>query len=295
MTAPLKSFLLSLVLVIAFSAKTIEAEAACGEPGRANFNVNGFLQGYEGELFSATHCYTEGSYCDSLTLPEAARGSRDTVLAFYGTNITNWCTSLNTDFSYVFYNLIYFNEPISWTVSRATDMSYMFYNATSFNQDITGWDVSETMNFFGVFAFASAFNQPLNDWDVSKGEDFYGMFYGAASFNQDLSKWDTSKSMSFGSMFANATQFNQDISPWNVSQGCMFNLMFMDAASFAQDLNPWAVHLYNKTCDDIEPDYYLMFTRTACTITSDPLVSGSFCQPASPNATFPIGKMGMTM
>ena len=106
-TSPAKALFLSALLVVACSFTTSQAQlqAACGEPGRARFNTNGFPQGYEGELFSAVHCYVEDTYCDSENLPVKARGSKERVQAFYGETLATWCTNLNVDFSYAFYNL----------------------------------------------------------------------------------------------------------------------------------------------------------------------------------------------
>lgn len=95
----------SVLLLFALAVDKAEAQV-CGDPGRARFNEGGDRpQGYEGELFSATHCYVEGTYCKSPTLPLEARGSKETIMAYYGNSISSWCTTPVTDFSYAFFQL----------------------------------------------------------------------------------------------------------------------------------------------------------------------------------------------
>jgi hypothetical protein len=88
------------------------AHAACGDPGQAEFNKNGFPQGPDGELYCAVRCILHGDYCGTNqygadVYPAAARGSDSTNLkAYYGPDISNWCVGLVTDFSFVFQNQV---------------------------------------------------------------------------------------------------------------------------------------------------------------------------------------------
>ncbi len=96
-----------------------------------------------------------------------------------------------------------------WDVSWITDMSYLFYQVVSFNEPLDCWNVSSTINMQGMFAYSTSFNQPLARWDVSSVTDMQAMFALATSFNQPLNSWNTSKVTKMNGMFAFATSFNQ--------------------------------------------------------------------------------------
>mgnify|MGYP003649835180 CR=1 FL=1 len=168
----------------------------------------------------------------------------------FNRDLSGWDVSNGTDFSYMFFECLAYNnagvslsswdvsratnfagmftvtdafEGIgldSWSVSNATNLQQMFASATSFNQPIGNWDVSNVTNMQAVFETAPAFNQPLNDWDVSKVTTMQEMFscqVDGGIFNQPLSSWNTSNVKNMAFMFNGAESFNQDISNFDFS------------------------------------------------------------------------------
>jgi hypothetical protein len=96
------------ILALLLTAQT--AEAACGDSHMANFHATpDLLQGKGGELATAVQCYVNADSCDSLVLPELARGADPTdqsqLLLYYGSSIENWCVGLVEDFGSTFRNL----------------------------------------------------------------------------------------------------------------------------------------------------------------------------------------------
>ena len=76
-------------------------------------------------------------------------------------------TSLITNMSSLFRDMINFNQPIgNWDTRNVTDMSYMF--------SVAKW-----------WEERSSFNQPLN-WDTTNVRSMSCMFYQATSFNQNV-------------------------------------------------------------------------------------------------------------
>ena len=76
------------------------ASAACGDPGQAYFaEVEGTW-----ELSDAVSCVLRQTKCHKLA-PEAARGENASdaskAVAYYGANMSHWCTGMITDFSTV--------------------------------------------------------------------------------------------------------------------------------------------------------------------------------------------------
>ena len=149
-----------------------------------------------------------------------------TAEAIYG-HISNWDVSKVTQMNQLFYNKIYFNQPIgNWDVSNVTTMSHMFTGATSFNQDLSTWDVSKVTNMGAMFSQAKTFNQDLSTWDVSSVTDMHYMFFNATSFNQPIGNWVVNNANKNDLMFAGATSFNQDLSSWNLLEGT--GILFKD-------------------------------------------------------------------
>jgi surface protein len=100
-------------------------------------------------------------------------------------------TSLITNMSSLFRDMINFNQPIgNWDTRNVTDMSYMF--------SVAKW-----------WEERSSFNQPLN-WNTENVNTMCSMFYKATSFNQPLN-WDTTNVRSMSCMFYQATSFNQNV------------------------------------------------------------------------------------
>ena len=84
-------FMTALVLLLVH-----DAHAACGDTGSAYFNTHNKPQGLNGELYYAARCFVLEKDCNRSSLPVAARGvdeyDSDNVRAFYGANISRWCT-----------------------------------------------------------------------------------------------------------------------------------------------------------------------------------------------------------
>ena len=143
--------------------------------------------------------------------------------------ISKWDVSNITDMSYLFSDIILFNDDISeWDVSNVTNMRYMFCGAKLFNQTLN-WDTSKVTNMKNMFNDAKSFNQPLI-WDTSNVTNMQYMFSDATSFNQPLN-WDTSNVTNMENMFAFATSFNQPLNDWIVSNETNIRNMFLEANS----------------------------------------------------------------
>lgn len=85
-----------------------KSKATCGKEGAAWFHNDAALpQGASGELRMALLCAVDQEFCSSESLPVVAQGNTDydssKVFAYYGSNISEWCTGKVTDFSGVFY------------------------------------------------------------------------------------------------------------------------------------------------------------------------------------------------
>jgi hypothetical protein len=69
----------------------------------------------------------------------------------YGKSIGDWCVDYVQDFSYLFFYLQYFDEPLTnWNMSSALNMSHMFDNAESFNQPLN-FDTSKVVDMSHMF------------------------------------------------------------------------------------------------------------------------------------------------
>jgi surface protein len=159
----------------------------------------------------------------------------------WGSPISNWCTSLVTDMSGLFYQKSMFNEDVSgWDVSKVTNMAGMFAE-TTFNQDISGWNVASVTVMHGMFYGASAFNQDISGWNVGLVTSMESMFKSASAFNQDISGWNVGSVTSMALMFESASAFNHDISGWNVGSVIDMQSMFAWASAFNQDISGWDV------------------------------------------------------
>ena len=189
----------------------------------------------------------------------------------WGSPINNWCTSLVTDMSQLFYEKSTFNEDISgWDVSKVTNMQTMFYQASAFNQAISGWDVSKVTNMAGMFA-ETTFNQDISGWNVASVTVMHGMFYGASAFNQDISGWNVGSVTNMEYMFGGASAFNQDISGWDVTSVTNMDMMFDSASEFNQNMCPW------KDTIPFIPNYNI-FASSGCTYTATPVTADDpFC------------------
>jgi surface protein len=97
-----------------------------------------------------------------------------------------------------------------------TDTSSLFNNLVGFNQTIESWDLSNVTNMSNMF-YGSSFNNIINLWNVSNVKNMNGMFQNNSQFDKDIGSWNTSTVTSMESMFQNASLFNQYIGGWNVS------------------------------------------------------------------------------
>lgn len=95
----------------------------------------------------------------------------------YGCPIGNWCTSLVTDMSELFYADPDYPDS---TLVQAKE---------NFNDQLESWDVSNVVNMFGMFDGAEKFNQPIQGWNVSQVANMKYMFDGASAFSQHLCDW----------------------------------------------------------------------------------------------------------
>ena len=166
--------------------------------------------------------------------------------------IGNWDTSQSTSFKAIFLRANAFNQSLAnWNTAKATDMEKMFYDALAFNKPIGNWDTSEVTTMKSMFYGFSEFNQPLNSWDVSKVTDMETMLF-RTNFDQDLSSWNTGSVTNARLMFS-TTPFNQDISSWDMSKNTRFDGMFRGLpgdgmfngrprrSQFNQDISTWNV------------------------------------------------------
>ena len=150
-------------------------------------------------------------YCKDVTVTIDAKSERNKIDCIYSSVINKWNVSKVTDFSYVFADMVYFNEPINeWDLSNSRSMSSMFQNAKSFNQPLDSWDTSKVVDMSCMFDGAKSFNQPLNSWDTSKASDMEFMFRYAKSFNQPLDSWDTSQVAYAQDMFDGAYSYTHN-------------------------------------------------------------------------------------
>eukprot|EP00580_Thalassiosira_gravida_P004386 CAMPEP_0201624856 /NCGR_PEP_ID=MMETSP0493-20130528/889_1 /ASSEMBLY_ACC=CAM_ASM_000838 /TAXON_ID=420259 /ORGANISM="Thalassiosira gravida, Strain GMp14c1" /LENGTH=151 /DNA_ID=CAMNT_0048094767 /DNA_START=1 /DNA_END=453 /DNA_ORIENTATION=- len=105
---------------------------------------------------------------DSYIAQDCAQNENCFMARLYGYPMNLWCVGQITDMSYLFDEMITFDEDISdWDVSSVTNMDAMFYLASAFNGDLSEWDVSSVTSMDGMFNKASAFNGNLSEWDVS--------------------------------------------------------------------------------------------------------------------------------
>jgi surface protein len=176
----------------------------------------------------------------------------------------NIVTTLITDMSIMFLNLIAFDQDIgSWDTSNVTTMADMFNNASIFNRNIGSWNTSNVTNMYNLFYRAAKFNQPIGLWNTSKVTNMYSLFSRATVFNQNISLWNTSMVTNMGgtfyysafngsislwntsnvtnmsAMFMGATAFDKPIGTWNTSNVIDMNSMFRDATTFNQDIGSW--------------------------------------------------------
>ena len=129
-----------------------------------------------------------------------------------------------------------------WDTSLVTDFSDLFSSLGSFNQDLRMWDTSSVTTMMNTFMSAFSFtnkDQPLW-WDTSKVTNFYRIF-AESKFNQCLCNWDTSSVTNMGMMFNRNFQFNQDLSCWDMSNVNSISYMFDTATGMDQTLN-WNIN-----------------------------------------------------
>ncbi len=152
------------------------------------------------------------------------------------------CTSGITDMSFMFFEVINFNQNIgSWDTSNTTNMRYMFSKASSFNQNIGSWNTLNVTDMSFMFNKATSFNQDIGSWDTSNVADMRYMFSSASAFNQGIGNWDTSNVSDMSFMFSEASSFNEDIGSWDTSNVSDMNFMFTDASAFNKDISGWCV------------------------------------------------------
>lgn len=137
----------------------------------------------------------------------------------YGWPIGNWCVSSITDFSNLFTQHRYFDEPLEqWDMSSATDLSGMFQNCHWFNQPLNDWDTSSVQNLQRIFASARNFNQPLDKWRTESVTDTSYAFLHAFSFSQpeSLNGWNIRNVRNAEGMFRDARSFDSTLLTWDV-------------------------------------------------------------------------------
>ena len=106
----------------------------------------------------------------------------------------------------------------TWDTSLITDMSVLFRNMIDFNESIADWNTSSVKRMNCMFAGCALFNQPLDKWDTSSVINMNGMFYFCTSFNQPLHMWDTSSVTTMGGMFWRCTSFHQPMGNWHAQR-----------------------------------------------------------------------------
>jgi len=171
----------------------------------------------------------------------------ESATIMYG-HISDWDVSAVTDMSFLFVDMIHFNEDISlWDVSSVTTMRGMFQDNWSFNQNLNEWDVSKVTNMASLFQNAYKFNGDISGWDVSSvsggviHDGMESMFSGTCEFSGDISAWDVSNVKNMKSTFKDTWALNSDISGWNVSQVINMDSMFQNAYVFNADISGWDV------------------------------------------------------
>lgn len=141
------------------------------------------------ELRQAVCSYCETDVYGSFE-PDASDKYR--VKCVYGHVIGDWDVSKVRDFSWVFFNMVHFNEPIeNWDVSNATTLANMFCYAFEFNQSLNGWNTSNVKTMSWMFSHAMSFNQDLSGWNTSKVTTMVGTFSRATKFTQTPNAWGT--------------------------------------------------------------------------------------------------------
>ena len=126
--------------------------------------------------------------------------------------------------------VVQYGHIATWDVSLVEDFSYLFLDLVEFNENISSWDVSNGTTFKGIFKNCKAFNHTVEDWDVSNGTDFSEAFMGCTVFNQ-VFNWDTTNATTMNSMFYDAVYFNQNIN-FNTTNLTDVAYMLNDASSF---------------------------------------------------------------
>lgn len=176
-----------------------------------------------------------------------------------------------------------------WDTSLVTDFSGLFRHRTQFNQNLGAWDTSLVTTFQDMFWNANLYandDQPLN-WNTSSATVMSGMFQYNSGFNQCLCGWDTSKVTTMVTMFYSGdaadnrqSSFNQDISCWDVSSVTDFTLMFGNGGLMAQTLC-WD----DATGSNVPSNVDATCTSTGCVVPAPPDNSGS--EAAGGGCTFP--------
>jgi hypothetical protein len=186
------------------------------------------------ELKQAVKDYYKCKY-ERYTIALAEKVARD-----YGWFIGRWNVSAVTNFSWVFYNKIRFNDPIGdWAVGNGTTFEDMFTYCHAFDQDLSKWDMSKATSLERMFCGCSDFNQDL-PWNVANVKSMWGMFSRATSFTGNISTWNTVNVVNAQALFYKARAFNEDIGRWNLSKCTNMSHMFNTATSFNQNLEAWS-------------------------------------------------------